>query len=118
MDWWRHYRRSSHGHRSTGGPSKRALRAKTQYDFLIIGYQLQATTAPIKTTDEETAKQLEEMVNGALAMAELSMESNPKLANIWESQKVERAGNVLTVQIGLSIRAIKKGIEKEMDKNI
>ncbi|MBL62889.1 MAG: hypothetical protein CMI30_05710 [Opitutae bacterium] len=72
----------------------------------------------LKTAGDDTAKQLEEMVNGALAMAELSMESNPKLANIWESQKVERAGNVLTVQIGLSIRAIKKGIEKEMDKNI
>ncbi|MFP6901973.1 MAG: hypothetical protein VCA36_13580, partial [Opitutales bacterium] len=74
--------------------------------------------AILKATDEETAKQVEEMVRGALAMAALGKESNPHLANVWESQKVERVGNTVTVQIGLSITAIKDGIEKEMDKNI
>ncbi len=72
----------------------------------------------LKATNEETAKQIEEMVRGGLAMAAIAKESNPRMANVWESQKVTRVGNTVIVQIGLSIRAIKDGIKKEMDKNI
>ncbi|MBO94767.1 MAG: hypothetical protein CMI32_07715 [Opitutales bacterium] len=74
--------------------------------------------AILKTADEETAKQVEDMVRGMLAMAALSKESDPRLAKILESQSVKRDGNSVNVQIGLSIDAIKEGIEREMDKNI
>ncbi len=74
--------------------------------------------AVLKTTNEETAKQVEDMVRGMLAMAELGKESNPHLAKVMESQSVERAGNAVSVSVGLAIDAIKEGIEREMDKNI
>ena len=74
--------------------------------------------AIVKTNDEETAKQIEEMANGMMAMAALGKESNPELADILETHSVKRNGNTVTLQIGLSIAAIKKGIAKEMDKNI
>ncbi len=74
--------------------------------------------AIIKANDEETATQLENMARGALAMAALGKESNPRLANILESQKVSRNGNTVTVQIGLAIETIKEAIEREMEKHI
>ncbi|MBG31288.1 MAG: hypothetical protein CMI31_15025 [Opitutae bacterium] len=74
--------------------------------------------AILKTNDEETARQLEEMANGLMAMAALSKESNRHLGKVLESHSVKRAGNAIILQVGLSIDAIKEGIEKEMDKNI
>ena len=74
--------------------------------------------AIVKTNDEETAKQIEDMANGMIAMAALSKESNPHLAKLLESHSVKRAGNTVTLQVGLSIATIKEGIEKEADKNI
>lgn len=74
--------------------------------------------AIVKTNDEETAKQIEDMANGMMAMAALGKESNPELAEVLETHSVKRNGNTVTLQIGLSIAAIKKGLAKEMDKNI
>lgn len=74
--------------------------------------------AIVKTNDEETAKQIEDMANGMIAMSALGKESNPHLAKLLESHSVKRAGNTVTLQVGLSIATIKEGIEKEMDKNI
>ena len=74
--------------------------------------------AIVETNDEETATQLENMARGMMAMAALGKESNPRLAKILESQKVNRDGNTVTVQIGLAIETIKEAIEREMEKHI
>ena len=74
--------------------------------------------AIVETNDEETATQLENMARGMMAMAALGKQSNPRIAEILESHKVNRNGNTVTVQVGLAIETIKEAIEREMEKNI
>jgi len=68
--------------------------------------------------DEETAAQMEGMANGMMAMAALGKDSKHRLANLLKSQSVTRAGNVVTLQVGLAIDVIEDHIEKEMRKRI
>ena len=72
----------------------------------------------VKTDNEETAIQLENMARGMMAMVALGKESKPFLAEILESQKVVRKGNDVRMEVGLAIETIKEMIEREMEKNI
>ena len=74
--------------------------------------------AIVKTDNEETAIQLENMARGMMAMVGLGKESKPFLAEILESQKVVRKGNDVRMEVGLAIETIKELIEREMEKNI
>ena len=74
--------------------------------------------AIVVVEDEETATQMEGMANGMMAMAALGKDSKHRLANLLKSQSVTRAGNVLTLQVGLAIDVIEDHIEKEMRKRI
>ena len=74
--------------------------------------------AIVKTDNEETAIQLENMARGMMAMVALGKESKPFLAEILESQKVVRKGNDVRMEVGLAIETIKELIEREMEKNI
>jgi len=74
--------------------------------------------AIVVAEDEETAAQMEGMANGMMAMAALGKGSKHRLADLMKSQSVTRAGNVLTLQVGLAIDVIEDHIEKEMRKRI
>ena len=74
--------------------------------------------AVVVAEDEETAAQMEGMVNGMMAMAALGKGSKHRLSDLMKSQSVTRAGNVLTLQVGLAIDVIEDHIEKEMRKRI
>ncbi len=74
--------------------------------------------AVVVAEDEETAAQMEGMANGMMAMAALGKDSKHRLANLLKSQSVTRAGNVVTLQVGLAIDVIEDHIEKEMRKRI
>jgi len=74
--------------------------------------------AIVVAEDEETATQMEGMANGMMAMAALGKGSKHRLADLMKSQSVTRAGNVLTLQVGLAIDVIEDHIEKEMRKRI
>ena len=74
--------------------------------------------AIVVAEDEATAAQMEGMANGMMAMAALGKGSKHRLADLIKSQSVTRAGNVLTLQIGLAIDVIEDHIEKEMRKRI
>ena len=53
-----------------------------------------------------------------MAMASLGNGSYHRLADLMKSQSVTRAGNVVTLQVGLAIDVIEDHIEKEMRKRI
>jgi len=74
--------------------------------------------AIVVVEDEETATQMEGMANGMMAMAALGKDSKHRLANLLKSQSVTRAGNTVTLQVGLAIDVIEDHIEKEMRKRI
>jgi hypothetical protein len=74
--------------------------------------------AVVVAEDEETAAQMEGMANGMMAMAALGKDSKHRLADLMKSQSVTRAGNTVTLQVGLAIDVIEDHIEKEMRKRI
>jgi hypothetical protein len=73
-------------------------------------------SAIMETTNEETSSQVEAMIRGGLAMIDLRKATDKKLDTFLNGHSVKRKGNMIWVDIELSIEAILDHLEREMRK--
>jgi hypothetical protein len=73
-------------------------------------------SAIMETTNEETASQVEAMIRGGLAMIDLRKATDKKLDTFLNGHSVKRKGNMIWVDIELSIEAILDHLKREMRK--
>jgi hypothetical protein len=75
-------------------------------------------TAVMETTGEETSSQVESMIRGGLAMVDLRKAEDKRLASVLNGHSVKREGNLIWIEVELSIEAILEHLEKEMRKSV
>lgn len=74
-------------------------------------------SAVVEATGEETSGPLEAMIRGGMAMIDIKRNSDKKLDAVLERYSVKRAGNLIWMEMDLSVDTIMEHIMKEMMKS-
>ena len=92
---------------------------KVNVGGMVIGEAAGAIriSAVVETINEETCEQMEAMIRGGLAMMDLRKSSDKRFANILENYSVRRVGNMIWMELDLSVDAIMEHVDKEMRKS-
>jgi hypothetical protein len=74
-------------------------------------------SAVLEATGEETSAPLEAMIQGGMAMIDMKKNSDTRLDAVLERHSVRRVGNLIWMEMDLSVDAIMEHIKKEMNKS-
>ena len=74
-------------------------------------------SAVLEATGEETSAPLEAMIRGGMAMIDMKKNSDTRLDAVLERHSVRRVGNLIWMEMDLSVDAIMEHIRKEMNKS-
>jgi hypothetical protein len=100
-------------------PRTKFMTDKVNVGGMVIGEAAGAIriSAVVETINEETCEQMEAMIRGGLAMMDLRKSSDKRIANILENYSVRRVGNMIWMELDLSVDAIMEHVDKEMRKS-
>ena len=74
-------------------------------------------SAVVEAKGEETSAPLEAMIRGGMAMIDMKKNSDTRLDAVLERHSVRRVGNLIWMEMDLSVDAIMEHIKKEMNKS-
>lgn len=97
----------------------RFMRDKIKTGAMVIGEAGGAIriSAVVEATRKETSAPLEAMIRGAMAMIDLKKNADTRLDAVLERHSVRRVGNLIWMEMDLSVDAIMEHIKKEMNKS-